>query len=340
MRDLVLVTEGSGYIAGFCIACLLREGWRVRASVKSVVESNRARAHLDKIGVEAAAVEFVEADVNCDHGWDRAVADADYVFHASVPNSKVDPNGVGEPVQTRRDAALRVLKAARDAGVKRAVVTSSISAIIYGRRARESPFSETDWTDETNRADSSPRCRGATIVEREIWAWHGAEGGALELVTVNPGLVIGPVPGPDFLSSVGLIKDLLDGKTPALFHFGYSLVDVRDIAQLHVLAMTTPAAAGQRFIGAGDFFWIKDIARILRNGLGEKARSVPSLDFPDFLVRVLAVFNPVARSRLCDLGNERKVSSEKAWRTLGWKARPASESILDAARSLHTMGLV
>src|SRR5271166_2211137 len=155
-----------------------------------------------------------------------------------------------------RDGTLRVLKAARDAGVKRVVMTSSTSAIIFGRGVREKPFTEADWTDESNRDDTSPYHRAKTIAERAAWAWLAAEGGGLELVTVNPGLVLGPVLGSDFSASIEAIKKLMDGSIPALPRFGFNVVDVRDIARLHVLAMTTLEAAGERFAGSGDFYWM------------------------------------------------------------------------------------
>ena len=174
--------------------------------------------------------------------------------------------------------------AARDARVKRVVMTSSISAIIYGRGVREKPFTEEDWSDETNRRDTSPYDRAKTIAERAAWAWLAAEGGGLELVTVNPGLVLGPVLGSDFSASVEAVKKLLDGSIPVLPRFGFNVVDVRDIARLHVLAMTTLEAAGERFIGSGDFYWMSDVAKMLKQGLGDKANKVPSIPVPDFAV--------------------------------------------------------
>ncbi len=217
-------------------------------------------------------------------------------------------------------------------------MTSSIAAIAYGRGERAEPFTEADWTDETNRNDTSAYERAKTIAERAAWAWHKSEGGALELATVNPVLVLGPVLGSDFSASLNAIKKLLDGSVPALPHLGFSLVDVRDIAQLHLLAMTSPAAAGQRFIGSCDFYWMKDIAKILKQGLGDKARKVPSLSIPDILVRLFALFDPVVRARLFDLGKRRVVSSDKARRVLGWTTRPTPETILDTARSLQAQG--
>ena len=263
-----------------------------------------------------------------------------YVLHVASPVPTVDPKSDEELVRPARDGTLRVLKAARDAGTKRVVMTSSISAIMFGRGAREKPFTEADWTDETNRDDTSPYDRAKTIAERAAWAWHKAEGGALELVTVNPGLVLGPVLGSDFSASLEAVRKLLDGSIPALPRFGFNVVDVRDIAALQLLAMTTPSAAGQRFIGSCDFRSMGDIAKILKQGLGDKARKVPSISVPDFLVRVIAIFDPVARGRLYELGKPRQVSSEKARRMLGRATRPVPETILDTATSLQAQGLV
>jgi dihydroflavonol-4-reductase len=340
-NGLVLVTGGSGYIAGYCIAQLLQDGWRVRTTVRSLAKAEQVRSSITKISAgAAAAIEFFEADLNSDQGWDRAVAGADYVLHVASPVTVIDPKSDDELVRPARDGALRVLKAARDAGVKRVVMTSSISAIVYGHGGRTTAFTESDWTNETNRADSGSYDRSKTIAERAAWAWHDAEDGALELVTINPSLVIGPVLGRDFSASLEVVKKLLDHSLPALPRIGFDLVDVRDIARLHILGMTTPSAAGQRFIGSGDYFWMKEIASVLKQGLGEKALKVPSLVIPDFLVRVFAIFDPIVRSRLFDLGKERRVSSEKARKMLGWTTRPASESILDTARSLQAEGLV
>ena len=338
-RGLVVVTGGSGHIAGYCMAQLLSDGWRVRTTVRNLGRAEEVRTTIGKIAPNAGAIEFVAADLNSDGGWADAVTGADYVLHVASPVPAVDPKNDDELVRPARDGTLRVLKAARDAGVKRVVMTSSTSAVIFGRGVREKPFTEADWTDETNRNDTSPYDRAKTIAERAAWAWHKAEGGGLELVTVNPALVLGPVLGSDFSASVEAVRKFLDGSIPALPRFGFSVVDVRDIAVLQLLGMTTPSAAGQRFIGSNDFYWVADIAKILKQGLGDKARKVPSISIPDFLVRVVAIFDPVARGRLYELGKPRQVSSEKARRMLGWATRPVLETILDTARSLQAQGL-
>ncbi len=339
-RGVVLVTGGSGYIGGYCIAQLLNEGWKVRATVRSIAKTKAVRASIGNIAPKASEIEFVEADLNSDASWDVAVAGVDYVLHVASPVPVTDPKIDDELIRPARDGTLRVLKAARDAGVKRVVMTSSISAIIFGRGVREKPFTEEDWTDETNRRDTSPYDRAKTIAERAAWAWLAAEGGRLELVTVNPGLVLGPVLGSDFSASIEAVRKLLDGSIPALPRFGFNVVDVRDIARLHVLAMTTPEAAGERFIGSGDFYWMSDVAKILKQGLDDKAKKVPSIPVPDFVARMVALFDPIVRGRLYELGKRRPVSSEKARRMLGWTPRPVTETLLDTAQSLQAGNLV
>ena len=338
-RGLALVTGGSGYVAGYCVALLLNDGWSVRTTVRSAAKTKAVRASIGNIAQKASEIGFVEADLNSDAGWGEAVVGAKYVLHVASPVPVTDPKNDEELIRPARDGTLRVLKAARDAGVKRVVMTSSISAIIFGRGVCEKPFTEEDWTDETNRRDTSPYDRAKTIAERAAWAWLAAEGGGLELVTVNPGLVLGPVLGSDYSASIEAIKKLLDGSIPALPRFGFNVVDVRDIARLHVLAMTTPEAAGERFIGSGDFYWMSDVAKMLKQGLGDQAKKVPSIPVPDFVARMVALFDPIVRGRLYELGKRRPVSSEKARRVLGWTPRPITETVLDTARSLQASDL-
>lgn len=338
--SLVLVTGGSGYIAQFCIAQLLQDRYRVRTTVRSLAKAGDVRASIAKACAAANELEFFEADLNSDRGWDDAVEGADYVLHVASPVPGTMPKTDDVLVRPARDGVLRVLKAARDAGVKRVVMTSSLSAIMHGHSPNVGPLTEADWSDETNLSDTNAYDRSKTIAERAGWSWLNAEGKALELVTVNPGYVIGPVLGRDFSASLDIVKKLIDGSSPGIPRLGFALVDVRDIARLHALAMTAPGAPQQRFIGAADFLWMHEIAAVLKQGLGEKGRKVPSLVIPDFLVRLYGLFDPVLRGQLHMLGKEKRVSSDKARKMLGWTTRPASESILDAARSLFTEGLV
>ena len=338
-RGLVVVTGGSGYIAAYCIAELLGAGWRVRATVRDVARTDAVRSSIGRIAPNADAIEFACADLNSDAGWANALAGADYVLHIASPVS-TNPGNDDGIIRPARDGALRVLKAARDAGVKRVVMTSSMAAIAYGRGVRAEPFTESDWTDATNLNDTTAYERSKTIAERAARTWQKTEGGALELVTVNPALVLGPVLGPDFSPSLGAIRKLLDRSVPALPHIGFCLVDVRDTARLHLLAMTAPNVNGERFIASSGFYWMKDIAQTLKAELGEAARKVPSISVPDFVVRIFALFDPILRARLFELGKRRLVSSEKARRMLGWTTRPVRDTIVETARSLQAQGLV
>jgi nucleoside-diphosphate-sugar epimerase len=339
-RGLVLVTGGSGYIAGFCIAQLIREGWRVRATVRSLELSEVVRGSLSKLIDLGDRLSFVAADLKGDVGWAEAVVGCDYVLHTASPFPSTVPRNDNELVRPARDGALRVLVAARAAGVKRVVMTSSIAAITGGHRERSAPFTEADWTDETNLAATSAYGRSKTIAERAAWAWMKEQGGSLELTTVNPSAVLGPVISRDYSASIDIVKKLMDGSMPGLPAFGWPLVDVRDIADLHLRAMISPNAPGQRFIGAGSFYWLADIARTLRIQRPGLSRRVPTHRVPDLLVKGLAVFTPVLREHLSQLGRKRIVSANNARTRLGWSPRPIDQTIIDTADSLVALRIV
>ena len=337
---LTVVTGGSGYIAGYCIAELLRENWRVRMTLRDPAAAARVLADIATLGVDSSTVGCVGADLNSDDGWAEAMSGADYAIHLASPVPAVDPPSDQSIVAPARDGTLRVLRAARDAGVKRVVVTSSAAAAVYGRKVSGRPFTEADWTDVDNRADTAAHDRAKTIAERDAWNWLESEGGPLEMATILPSYVVGPIFSPNYSVTLDLIRRLLDGSIPALPRFGFTIVDVRDVARLHVLAMTAPQAAGQRFIGAGEYFWLAEIAATLRRGLGDQAKQVATLAVPDFMVRAVANFDPILRSRLFELGRERRLSSQKARTLLGWSTRPGEVTLLDAARSFYEQGVL
>jgi nucleoside-diphosphate-sugar epimerase len=338
-RGLVLVTGGTGYIAGFCIAQLLNEGWRVRATLRNPAREAEARAAIGRAAGGLDKLSFVVADLDKDAGWAEAARGVDYVLHVASPLPAVNPKDDDELVRPARDGALRVLRAARDAGVRRVVMTASAAAVAYGRGSRETPFTEKDWSDETNRADTSAYERSKTIAERAAWDWHGREGGALEFVTICPGAVLGPLLGRDFSPSIEIVRKLLDGSVPGLPRFGWPIVDVRDLADLHVRAMTAAAAPGQRYLAAGPFLWMTDIARALREGAPWTAKRIPRLALPDWIVRIAATFDPIVRGRLFELGKKRPISADKARAELGWTMRPTAETLLATAESLKAEGL-
>jgi dihydroflavonol-4-reductase len=338
--DRVLVTGGSGYIASFCIAQLLREGASVVTTVRSRTREADVRQAIAKLVKADDRLEVRVADLNDDDGWREACAGCSGVLHVASPIPSESPNDDDELVRPARDGALRVLKAARDAGVRRVVMTSSSAAVCYGHGGRSKPYTEADWSDPTDRTDSSAYERSKMIAERAAWDWHAREGGALELVTICPGAVIGPVLGRDFSASVEIVRSLLRTSMPGLPRFGWPLVDVRDIADLHIRALRSLNAAGQRFIGAGDFYWLQDVGRALRERTPELAGRVPTRRLPSWLVRLSALRNPAVRARMYELNKLRPVSAEKAKRELGWAPRSNDDAIADTARSLSAEGLL
>lgn len=336
----VMVSGGSGYIAGYCIARLLRDGHAVHTTVRRLSREPEVRAALAKIAPDQSRLQVFEADLTADSGWAEAIAGCSHVLHVASPLPATAPRHDDDLVIPARDGALRVLRAARDAGVVRTVLTSSTAAITYGvGRGGRTRFTEADWTDPAH-PDTSAYIRSKTIAERAAWDFMAAEGGAMQMATVNPGAVLGPVLGPDFSASIEIVKKLLAGDFPGSPRLGFPIVDVRDVADLHVRAMTHPDAAGQRFLGAGDFWWMEDIARVLRDNLGTRGRKVPGGRLPGWLVRLLSRFDPVTRSVVFELDMRREAPGEKAMRVLGWTPRPVEQSILDTAESLIREGIV
>jgi dihydroflavonol-4-reductase len=336
----VMVSGGSGYIAGFCIAQLLREGHEVHTTVRRLSREPQVREALAKIAPDQTRLHFFEADLTSDSGWAEAVAGCSHVLHVASPLPTTAPKSDDELVVPARDGALRVLRAARDAGVVRTVLTSSTAAITYGTDAGGwTRFTEADWTDPAH-PDTSAYIRSKTIAERAAWDFMAAEGGAMEMVTVNPGAVLGPVLGSDFSASIEIVKKLLAGDFPGCPRLGFPMVDVRDIADLHVRAMTHKDAAGQRYLGACDFWWMEDVARVLKDNLGLRARKVPTGRLPSWLVRLLANFDPVTRSVVFELDRLREAPGDKARTQLAWSPRPVETSIIDTAESLIREGVV
>lgn len=333
--DRVLVTGGSGFIAGYCIAQALSGGWRVRTTVRDLAREDALRTGLSGLTPAVDGLEVVVADLNADAGWAEAARDCTYVLHIASPFPVTNPKDDDELVRPARDGALRVLSAARDAKVRRVVMTSSTAAVAYGRGGHDKPFTETDWSDATNRSDTSAYERSKTIAERAAWDWTTRQGNGLELVTICPGAVLGPVTGPDRSASIDIVARLLDGSLPGLARFGWPLVDVRDIADLHLRAMTAPNAAGQRYIGAGPFAWMEDIAQVLRDRLpAAQASHVPRRSLPNAVVRLSGLFDPAVRGRLYELGKHRPVSADKARRELDWTPRSNDDAIMATAESL------
>ncbi|MFZ4120109.1 MAG: SDR family oxidoreductase [Caulobacterales bacterium] len=339
-KGKVLVTGGSGYIGGYCIRQLLDEGWEVRTTIRNLAREEQVRAALGGSALDPGRLSFVAAELTSDAGWAEAMAGIGLVLHVASPIPPEQPKNDDELIVPAREGTLRALRFAKQSGVKRVVVTSSTASVTYGHsEPRPRVFDETYWTNPDH-PDTNAYIRSKVIAERAAWDFMEKDGGGMEMATVNPGAVIGPVMGGDFSASIEIVKKLLEGSLPGLPRFGFPLVDVRDIADLHVRAMTQPAAVGQRFLGAGEFWWMADIARVLRDGLGAQARKVPKSELPNWVLRLASNFDPVVKSVAFELGKERSVSCEKAKRVLGWQPRPYADSILDCGRSLLSQGLI
>ncbi|MEE4361259.1 MAG: aldehyde reductase [Pseudomonadales bacterium] len=335
----VLVTGASGFIAGHCILQLIEAGHAVRGTVRDLARSDRVRETLARQGADPQRISFVAADLSSDAGWSEAVSGVDQVLHVASPLPGAMPRDPDELIRPARDGTLRVLRAAKAAGVPRVVVTSSTAAICYGRGDPGRPFTEADWSDPDG-ADNSAYTRSKTLAERAAWHWLETEGEGLELVTVNPGLVLGPVLEQDYGTSAEAVLKLLNGDFPGTPRLGFPIVDVRDVAALHLLAMTHPAAAGQRFLATNGFCWMEEIATILRDAFPAYARRMPARRLPGWLVRLVSLFDPVTRGVLFELDVRRECDASKAQTMLGWSPRSPADAIRATGESLIAVGAV
>jgi dihydroflavonol-4-reductase len=340
--ELALVTGGSGFIGAHCILQLLAAGYRVRTTVRSLTREADVRAMLKIGGAEPSgnALSFAAADLMSDAGWPAAVAGCEFVLHVASPFPPGAPKHEDELIVPAREGALRVLRAARDAGVKRVVLTSSFAAIGYGQEVTDRPFTEENWTDP-NDGHIGAYVKSKTLAERAAWDFIAREGGALELAVVNPVGVLGPVLGPDFSTSIQIVKRFMDGTVPGCPRLSFGVVDVRDVADMHLRAMTNPAAKGQRFLAvAGDFMTMQAIAQTLKARMGQAAARVPTRLLPDWLLRLVALFDPAVALIVPELGKSKNATNEKAKRVLGWAPRSNEECIVATAESLVRLGLL
>lgn len=335
----VLVTGGSGFVGSHVILQLLNAGCDVRTTVRSLTREASVRAMCKDAGADSSRrLAFFAADLERDDGWREAVGGCDYVIHVASPIPAAAPKHEDELIRPARDGALRVLKAARDAKVKRVVLTSSCGAVYYGHPPQSAPFDETTWTNTAG--EMSAYVRSKAIAERAAWDFLAGEGGALELSAINPTGIFGPVLSPVVSSSIELVTRLLNGMPgcPRLF---FGVVDVRDVADLHLRAMTHPAAKGERFIASsGDLMSMLEIARVLKARLADAARKVPTRELPNWLVRFASRFDRNLEPLVPLLDSTRRATSAKAQRLLGWQPRPPGDAIVATAESLIKFGVV
>lgn len=338
MAETVLVTGGSGYIGSWCVIELLRRGYQVRATVRNLKSESPVRAAIEALG-HGSGLSFHAANLTRDEGWDEAAAGCDFVLHVASPLAIVEPRDPMTIIGPARDGALRVLGAAIRAGVKRVVMTSSVAATGRGYDAPDGVADETCWTDGDD-VRVGAYARSKTIAERAAWDLIAKQSGSTSLAVVNPTLVLGPVLSRDFSGSVQVVERLMAGRVPGVPRLGFNIVDVRDVADLHIRAMVGEAAAGERFIAAGAWAWMSEMADMLRTRLGAEAAKVPTRKAPDFLLRLVGLVDREVGSVAGSLGRKRDHTSAKAQEVLDWRPRPTEETVVDCARSLLAVGAV
>jgi dihydroflavonol-4-reductase len=334
MTKRILVTGGTGFIAGWAIVELLRQGYVVRTTIRSQVSEAKVRAGVASQVEANDQLDFAIADLTRDEGWDAAVAGCDHVLHIASPLGREAPTNRDALVEPARGGALRVLRAAVAAGAGRVVMTSAAATARV--RGSDAVSTEAMWADPDDPL-LDPYRRSKILAERAVWAFMAEAGGRTSLTTILPGAVFGPLLQSYEPGSVWVIGNLLGGKPPRLLNLGLSVVDVRDLAAAHVAALTTPDAPGERFLCTGHFLWMPEIARMLRDGLGDAGARVPTKVLPDWLVGPLSLFMPQLRMLRHDLGQRRDADSSQARRVLGFDPRSPQAILVECARSLPAL---
>jgi dihydroflavonol-4-reductase len=332
----VLVSGGSGFLGGWCVIELLQRGYRVRTTVRDLAKEQQVRESVASQVDAGDRLTVLAAELGSDEGWAEAAAGCDYALHVASPFPTKQPKDPNELIVPAREGTLRVLRAALDAGAERVVITSSVAAIGADRAAPDRALTEDDWTN-TESPDVSPYSKSKTLAERAAWDFVRERGEESKLATINPGAILGPVLNKDTSFSIEMVQRLMKGM-PGTPRIGYSCVDVRDVADLHIKAMLAPEAGGKRFIAVEEWQWMSDVAQSLRERLGPDAKKVPSRTVPDFLVRAMGIFDGTIRDLAPQLGKRQDCSNERAKTLLGWSPRPIDVTVADCGRSLLAVG--
>ncbi|MFK4246215.1 NAD-dependent epimerase/dehydratase family protein [Micromonospora chokoriensis] len=335
---LVLVTGATGHVGGYSVARLLDEGYRVRVSVREAGQRDEVLDRVRQAGANPdGRVEFRTAALSADEGWAEAADGARYVLHHASPFPFTPPEDDDEVIRPARDGALRVLRAARETGVRRVVLTSSYAAVGYTVKP-DGRYSEADWTNVDD--DIPAYHRSKTLAERAAWDYV-RENGGVELSVVNPTGIFGPLLGPRVSASTGLVQAFLTGAMPVVPRMHFGVVDVRDVVDLHLRAMVHPDAAGERFIGVGGpSISFLDMAQMLARHLPSMADRVPARELTDEEVLRAAATEPALREAAALGGQVPVISNDKARTVLGWRPRPVQTTITETADSLIKLGLV
>ena len=337
---MVLVTGATGFVGKWTVIRLLQAGYRVRGTIRSMRKAPQVfKSVTAEVGREAASrLELVEADLLDDRGWSEAMQGVSAVMHVAAAIRADEPKDQDLVIRPALEGTERVLKAAHAAGVRRVLITSSIATVGYGHghTTGKRVYNETHFTNLDGMKFKWAYCIGKTRAER--FAWDFAKANGMDLTTIHPGAIIGPALDDDASISVGLVSGLLDGTTPAMPSNGFAIIDVRDVADLHVAALQDPASIGERYLATSDYTPFPEVANILRAAYPE--RKVTMRTVPDWLIRILARLGGPTRQIINDIGNEKHYDPKKSEALLGRKFISPKDSILATADSVIKLGLV
>ncbi|HAA16834.1 MAG TPA: hypothetical protein DCE41_36020 [Cytophagales bacterium] len=330
-KKLILVTGASGFIASHIIIQLLEKGYAVRGTVRKLSRAESIRAIIAK-HAPVDDLTFAEAELMDAASWQAAVAGCDGVMHVASPISTNLPKDRNEMIIPAKEGTRNVLQAAMDKGVERVIITSSMATIQYDQKAPEQAYTEDHHTDPES-PEASAYVSSKTYAEQLAWEMAKESGGKLKVTTIHPGLVLGPVLEKDYGTSAEVVKRLMDGSFPMMPKMGMTMVDVRDTAAMHLLALENDASVGERFVCSGPFLQFGELAAVLRKQY-PKAK-IPTRNMPNWFVRIFSLVMPELKQLLPELDVDRSVSWKKAKSILGWEPRPVEESILTTAETLY-----
>ena len=339
MGETVLLTGISGFLGGHVGLALLAAGHKVRGSVRDPSKGDKARATLHRAGADTGSLEIVTLDLLEDAGWQQAAEGCRFVVHTASPFVLEIPKDRDELIRPAVEGTRRAIGAALAAGVDRVVLTSSVAAIAYGHGNRTGPFTEADWTEIGGKGVSA-YSESKTLAEREAWSLMEAAGARHRLAVINPAAILGPLLDDDPGTSGQLVVRLLNGTVPAAPRISFGIVDVRDVAALHVAAMTAAEAAGHRHIAQQTTLSFMAAARIVGEALPEHRGKLPKFQLPDWVVRAYALFEPSLRDNVVELGKDRTMRSDRAEELLGRPLIAAREAVLATARTAIANGIV
>jgi len=334
MTSPILVTGASSFVGIHTIIQLLEQGYSIRGTIRSLDKEAEVREAVGKFVQANDRLGFKAANLEQDAGWEEAMQGVEYVLHIASPFPLFEPKNEDELIIPAVQGTLRVLRAAHKAGVKRVVQVSSVAAISAGHNETNKVFTEDDWSIVENQIGAYSKSK--TLAEQAAWDFIRSEENTnqMELVAINPPLILGPVPNKNFRTSVELIRTYMLGQVPGVGRIKMGLVDVRDVASAILLGMTTPEAAGQRFLCSGGTMWLKEIAGTLHTEYSARGYKIPTFEFPSWLVRFLGLFDKKIARVVAALDRDFEESNEKAKQILKWQPRPLKEAILAMAESL------